>query len=59
MCIAAQRDLYLSKRKDRGQKTGHVFIHAVCLLDIDEMKAKSRLVLKGVLDSNFRRHAMF
>ncbi|KAL5112206.1 Guanine nucleotide-binding protein alpha-15 subunit [Taenia crassiceps] len=59
MCIAAQRDLYLSKRKERSQKTGRVFIHAVCLLDIDEMKAKSRAVLKGVLDSNFRRHGMF
>ncbi|EUB61668.1 Guanine nucleotide-binding protein alpha-15 subunit [Echinococcus granulosus] len=58
-CIATQRNLYLSKHKERGQKTGRVFIHSVCLLDIDEMKAKSRSALKGVLDSNFRRHAMF
>eukprot|EP00108_Taenia_solium_P007775 TsM_000393900 transcript=TsM_000393900 gene=TsM_000393900 len=58
-CIAVQRDLYLSKRKDRDQKIGRIFFHAVCLLDIDEMKARSRIVLKGVLDSNFRRHATF
>ncbi|VDM18653.1 unnamed protein product [Hydatigera taeniaeformis] len=59
LCISAQRELYLLQRKDRSQKTGRVFVHTVCLLDIDEMKAKSRSVLKSVLDSNFRRHAMF
>nr|CDS31838.1 guanine nucleotide binding protein subunit [Hymenolepis microstoma] len=57
--ISIQRDLFLSKSEDRGHKTGRVFTHTVCLLDIDEMKSKSKAVLKDVLESNFRRHAVF
>ncbi|KAM7539734.1 hypothetical protein Aperf_G00000044594 [Anoplocephala perfoliata] len=58
-CISTQRDLFLSRGLDRGQKSGRIFTHTVCLLDIDEMKSKSKAVLKDVLESNFRRHAMF
>ncbi|VDD76788.1 unnamed protein product [Mesocestoides corti] len=59
LCITNQQKLFLSKCTDRGQKSGRVFSHTVCLLDIDEMKGTTRTALKDVLDANFRRHAMF